>query len=330
MDEDRAPLFGLSLAVTSALACLRAQDAALAHAQATALVNSQATALVNAQATALVNAQASALVDQQALDDAIELPDLGTPASSSFDPAVLAPLAPLYLAYELDTAGLLRTGELVAGLFAGGALTAALEPKVAQALHDFWRARGERLAEAERTHLFAQIFDPPAFEPAMRRLCQALVALADNAGIEDVRENVGLELAAASLAEGMWPHLAGMAGFAARDVMGAINAALAFLKERSLQAAFGVHDLWSLVATTNRAQGVGAMQARAHVERGRNGMQVLRWLTDNVAAGARLDLADPTAQAVIGAAERWLLAAPDAGAARHQATLDAGGNRAFA
>ena len=38
-----------------------------------------------------------------------------------------------------------------------------------------------------------------------------------------------------------------------RDVIEAINAALRFLRERSLQLAFGAQDLWALVATTNRA-----------------------------------------------------------------------------
>lgn len=276
--HEGAALFALTLAVGSALACLRAHDVALARAQA--------------------------------LDEQIDLPDLGTPAPASFDAATLAPLPPLYLAHELDAAGLLRTGELVAGLFAGGALAVPLEPKIGQALHDFWRARDERLTAAERAHLFAQVFEPSAFEPRMRRLCEALVALADNTGIEDVRENVGLEHAAVALGEALWPSLAGMAGFAARDVIEAINAALRFLRERALQVAFGVQDLWALVATTQRAQGLDAAASRAHVERGRNGMVVLRWLADNLARGARLDLADPEAPSVIGAAERWLLATP--------------------
>jgi hypothetical protein len=281
--DDAPALFALSLSINGALATLRVHEQ-------------------QAQAHALALAAGE-----------IDLPDLGEPAPASFDPALLAPLPPLYLARELDAAGLLRTGELVAGLFAAGSLNAPLDPKVGQALHAFWRARNERLNAQERTHLFAQVFDGTGFEARMRALCRALVALADNNGIEDVRENVGLEHAAVALADALWPALGGMLAFTARDVIESINAALRFLRERSLQAAFGVHDLWSLVATTNRAQGVGAQAARDRVERGRNGMVVLRWLADNVARGARLDLADPQAMSVIGAAERWLLASPAAG-----------------
>ena len=259
-------------------------------------------------ALALLRVHERQLTSALALDAGIDLPDLGEPSPQQFDSATLAPLPPLYLAYELDAAGLLRTGELVAGLFATGSINGPLDKGVGQALHDFWRARNERLNEQERAHLFGQVFDAATFEPRMRRLCQALVALADNAGIEDVRENVGLEHAAIALADGLWPSISGMVAFAARDITLAINVALRFLRERSLQQAFGVHDLWALVATTNRAQGLAAQAARDHVDQGRNGMLVLRWLVDNAARGARLDLGDAQAVSVIGAAERWLLA----------------------
>lgn len=276
-------LFALSLALSGARALLHAHEPQ--HSQALALAGD------------------------------IDLPDLGEPPPQQFDATTLAPLPPLYLAHELDAAGLLRTGELVAGLFASGSINMPLDPQVGKALHEFWRGRNERLNEQERAHLFGQVFDAASFEPGMRALCQALVALADNNGIEDVRENVGLEHAAIALAEGLWPSISGMVGFAARDVIEAINAALRFLRERSLQLAFGAQDLWALVATANRGQGVPVQSAHAHVERGRNGMLVLRWLVDNTAQGARLDLADPQAMSVIAAAERWLLASRPAGAA---------------
>lgn len=238
----------------------------------------------------------------------IDLPDLAAPPPAQFDAQVLQPLPSLYLAAQLDASGLLRTGELVAGLFASGAIGGPLPARVGESLHAFWRGRHQRLVEAERAHLFATVFDPATFEPLMRRLCEALVALADNAGIDDIRENVGVEHAAMMLADALWPAISGMAAFAARDVVDAIDAALKFLKERQLQLAFGVADLWGFVAVTNRAEGVAAQSARDFVERGRNGMTVLRWLVDALPKGARLDLAEAQADTVIAAAERWLLA----------------------
>jgi hypothetical protein len=156
---------------------------------------------------------------------------------------------------------------------------------------------------------------PAPSSRACDALCQALVALTDNAGIEDVRENVGLETAATALAEGLWPSISGMVAFAARDVVDAMNAALRFLRDRSLQLAFGAIDLWTLVAITNRARGLSAASARGHLDRGRSGKVVLRWLADGVARGARLDLADPHAEGVIAAAERWLAASHAGGTA---------------
>lgn len=274
--HDDDGIFALTLAVSGALAHLRACEARAA-------------------------ARALAVGD-------IDLPDLGEPPPAQFETQVLQPLPALYLASQLEASGLLRTGELVAGLFASGAIGGPLPTKVGEALHAFWRGRHERLVETERAHLFATVFGPTTFDPLMRRLCEALVALADNAGIDDIRENVGVEHAATMLADALWPAISGMASFAAKDVVDAIGAALKFLKERPLQLAFGVADLWGLVAVTNRAEGVAAQSARDFVERGRNGMTVLRWLVDAVAKGARLDLADPQAGAVIAAAERWLLA----------------------
>lgn len=81
----------------------------------------------------------------------IDLPDT---APTTEDAQHLEVIAPLYLAHELEQAGLLRTGELVAGLFASGAITQPLGPS-AQLIADFWRGRRERLAEAERQQLFA-------------------------------------------------------------------------------------------------------------------------------------------------------------------------------
>ncbi|GAB4550147.1 MAG: hypothetical protein Tsb007_01170 [Rhizobacter sp.] len=281
-------LFALSLALGSATADLRAQEAAQrAHLPLDAGVRALGAATP------------------------IDLPELGG-APTQFDAAVLAPLPSLYLARELDAAGLLRTAELVAGLFASGAITAPLEPQVGRTLHDFWQARHHRLGEQERSHLFAQVFEGTGFEAGMRRVCLALVAMADNAGVEDLRESVGLEQAALSLADGLWPSISGMVAFAARDVIEALGVASRVLREKSLQAAFGVQDLWSLVATTQRAQGTSERSARDHVDRGRNGMVVLRWLAGAASHGARLDLADAQAESVISAAQRWLLASGEA------------------
>ena len=237
----------------------------------------------------------------------IDLPDLGETSSTLFDANTLAPLAPLYLAWEMERAGLLLTAELIAGLYASGAIQQPLGPASAP-LHQFWKARAQRLAAQEREALLAQVFDAAAFEPRMQRLCTALVAMADNAGGRDVREEVGLTHAGLTLLEAVAPSISGMATFAAGDIIESITLALRFMKERSLQLAFGVRDLWGLMEVANRTQGVSAATARDAVERGRNGATVLGWLARQAGQGVRLEPADAQAQLLFGAAQRWLLA----------------------
>ena len=88
---------------------------------------------------------------ERALARAMELGDIDLPpgAPNAQDRAQLQAAAPLYFASELEAAGLLPTAELVAGLFASGAITQPLGP-AAQLLHTFWRHRRERLDAKER------------------------------------------------------------------------------------------------------------------------------------------------------------------------------------
>src|SRR4051812_37426035 len=86
------------------------------------------------------NARAQALAE---LGD-IELPDS---APTAEDAQNLAIIAPLYLACELEHAGMLRTAEMIAGLFASGTITQPLGP-TEQLIAAFWKTRNERLSAA--------------------------------------------------------------------------------------------------------------------------------------------------------------------------------------
>src|SRR5205814_7420719 len=78
----------------------------------------------------LLRALAKALAD---LGD-IDLPDT---APTAQDAQNLEVIAPLYLASELEQAGLLRTAELIAGLFASGTIAQPLGP-TSQLIASFW------------------------------------------------------------------------------------------------------------------------------------------------------------------------------------------------
>lgn len=242
--------------------------------------------------------------------------DLPEAAPTVEDRVQLDAAAPLYFASELERAGLLGTAELIAGLFASGTITQPLGP-TAKLLHEFWRGRRARLDADERNAIFARVIETPHFDRLMRALCEAIVAQADGV---DLREQVLLATHAQGLGSFLAQRVDPMAAMAARDIVETINTALVFLRDRMLQAAFGVNDLWRLVAIVGSQNGLPAGAAREHLERGRHGQTVLLWLGQHVADSAiRFDPARPEDVAVITAAQRWLavaLAAADTGRPR--------------
>ncbi len=233
--------------------------------------------------------------------------DLPEAAPTVEDRVQLNAAAPLYFASELERAGLLPTAELIAGLFVSGAITQPLGP-TANLLHAFWRGRRERLDADERNAIYARVIETPHFDRLMHALCDAIVMQADGV---DLREQVLVATHAQSLGAFLAQRVDPMAAIAARDIVDTINTALQFLRERMLQAAFAVNDLWRLVAIVGSQNGIPAGMAQQHLERGRNGQSVLLWLGQHYADSAiRFDPANPDDIAVIVAAQRWLASSP--------------------
>ena len=233
--------------------------------------------------------------------------DLPETAPTVEDRVQLNAAAPLYFASELERAGLLPTAELIAGLFVSGAITQPLGP-AAKLLHEFWRGRRERLGAEERDAIYARVIETPHFERLMRTLCEAIVAQSDG---DDLREQIALAAHAQSMGAFLAQRVDPMAAIAARDIVEAINTGLVFLRDRNLQAAFAVRDLWRLVAIVGSQNGIPSGSAQQHVERGRSGQTVLLWLANHYADNAiRLDAAKPEDVEVIVAAQRWLASRP--------------------
>ena len=237
--------------------------------------------------------------------------DLPEGAPTVEDRVQLNAAAPLYFASELERAGLLPTAELIAGLFVSGAITQPLGP-TANLLHAFWRGRRERLDADERNAIYARVIEAPHFDRLMRVLCEGIIAQADGV---DLREQVVVATHAQSFAAFLAQRVDPMASIAARDIVETLNTALVFLRDRTLQAAFAVNDLWRLVAIVGSQNGIPSGAAQQHVERGRSGQTVLLWLADHYADNAiRLDAAKPEDVEVIVAAQRWLASLPAASA----------------
>lgn len=247
--------------------------------------------------------------------------DLPEGAPTAEDRVQLEAAGPLYFASELERATLLPTAELIAGLFASGAIVQPLGP-VAKLLHDFWRGRRERMTAEEREAVFARVIETPYFDRLMRGLCEAIAAHADPAmpggpgfGGPGLHAQVALATQAQSLGAFLAQRVDPMAAIAARDIVETINTALAFLRDRQLQVAFGVRDLWRLVEIVGSQHGVVAGDAQRHVDRGRSGQTVLLWLSKHYAEQAIvLDPAVPADVELLVAAQHWLASAPAAAA----------------
>lgn len=253
-----------------------------------------------ASALAALDRHEARLVRALAELGSIDLPP-GAPRPE--DRMQLQAAAPLYFASELEAAGLLPTAELIAGLFASGAITQPLGPS-AQLLHAFWRGRRDRLEANERAALFARVIERPYFDRLMSALCQAIV---DHADDSDLREQVALAQAGQLLGEFLSQRVDAMAALAARDIVDNVNQALGFLRDRLLQTAFGVQSLWQLVAVAGATQGAGAALVQRHVDQGRAGQTVLLWLAGHYTQETpRLDPGQVDDIEVIGAAQRWL------------------------
>jgi hypothetical protein len=252
----------------------------------------------------------------------IELPPVI--GSSEADQASLRAAATLYLAYELESARLLPAVEMLAGLFASGALQSNLE-NAAPLLAAFWRGRKERFSAQERRAFFARLFGDTSgpglageggrnteFEGLMINLTEALYRLDEHANFGSGAtpyEETRLRAAANRLAANLALRSGGMAGFAARDILTSTQEALIILKEKVAEQAVSARSVWEAVRNITRRYLNESVDISNHVTRGKSGQIVLAWLAEVL---PRLDLPGPPLisldHPVIGAATAWLQA----------------------
>ena len=290
-----------------------------------------------AQASALAN-QADARAIVLALDELgdIELPD--TTPSSAEDQAQIRAIAPLYLAAQLEEAGLLSAVETMSGLAVSGAVQIDLGPAAAL-IQNFWQHRNERFHENERRAIFARLFgmDPSsgvtispdsrsignrAFEDLMIDFAEALYKLDENS----IGGNYGgphaqtrLTFAARNLTENLLYKGGGMTAFTAKELLNTVQEAVKVLQQPAVQHAFGSRSLWSVVRAISRRYHQVDRETSIYVTRGKSGLVLLSWLADSLPQlgnGQPLTTMD---HPVVGAATEWLqasLAIREAGSQR--------------
>jgi hypothetical protein len=220
--------------------------------------------------------------------------DLPPGSETRVDRAQMRGLGALYLAADLEPAGIIPAAETLAALAATGALHVDLGP-VTGPLHQFWRDRHDRLDAAERTAFYGRLFgasygvapaDGPineAFEPLMLELCEALYRLDEQLSASVHGGTAGstrVRAAARNLLANLVDAGGGATPFLAAELMATLNEALAILKHPHLRGLFASRDIWDVVAAVHRHARRRSDDPRVFVRRGRAGMSVIVWLAD--------------------------------------------------
>lgn len=256
------------------------------------------------------------------------------------DAAQLRAIAALYLAAELEQAGVLPAVEDLTRLVRTGALSVDLG-EATPLLERFWLARNERATRRERETFFAALFAGPSedegadFESLFVDLCEALYKLdehATNSNWGGVAQQTRVRSAAGRLLDTLGRGTSGMAAFFATEVLDTLKSALQIVSHADVRRAFGVRGPEDVVGAVARQVRRPAPRSWGlHVRRGRAGMTILAWLAD---AAALLDDSRPLLgidHPVVAAAVEWLElslqlteSAGDAGARRFEEAAAAG------
>ncbi|WP_436052734.1 hypothetical protein [Phenylobacterium sp. LjRoot225] len=260
-----------------------------------------------------------------ALGFAVALADLGDfdlPAGSEarVDQAQMRALASLYLAADLEAAGVLPAVETLAGLARSGAIPGDIGP-AAPLLQAFWRGRNERASADERSAFYGRLFGAGAgpvaavganmeFEDRMLDLCEALFKLdelASNSTYGGVGQQARVRAAAQRLAGNLVDAGGGVTAFFAQEILQSLRDALAILATPAVRATLRARDTWEAIAGVNRLSGERTEDPSPFARRGKAGMMVISWLADAAPMLAQpsqplVGLGDP----VIAAAVEWL------------------------
>jgi hypothetical protein len=257
--------------------------------------------------------------------------DIPEPAMARIDKAQLRALATLYLASDLEPAGIIPAVEALAALASSGAANVDLGG--AQALvADWWRHRTERLGATERNAFFSRLFGTSAgpvaadanrntgFEDRMLDLCEALYKLDEQstggsfAGTAQLARARG---AARAVVQNLGEASGGITAFVAGEVIAMLKDAFAIVGHPDLRHAFAARDIWGVVGGIGRIGRIAFRPAGPYVRRGKAGMTVIAWLAEiadglgGAAGGPIVVLGHP----VVGAAADWLEATLDIGEA---------------
>jgi hypothetical protein len=256
--------------------------------------------------------------------------DIPEPVAARIDKAQLRALATLYLAADLEPAGIIASVEALAGLASTGAVSINLgstEPLLA----DWWRRRHDRVGAAERNAFFSRLFGTASgpvaadagrnvqFEDRMLELCEALYKLDEIPSGDPyggTMQQTRVRKAARAVVQNLGEAGGGITAFMAGEIIAALRQAFAIIGHPDLRGAFAARDVWGVVASIARIARLAFDPPAPYVRRGKAGMTVIAWLAEVAdqlggPGGALVAIGHP----VVGSAVDWIEATLDIGEA---------------
>jgi hypothetical protein len=249
--------------------------------------------------------------------EGIELPPAYQP---EIDQAQLRAIATLYLAAELENAGVIPAAEALARLFRSGGLSLDLGA-AAPLVNAFWSQRNARPSAQERQAFFAGLFGATGgpddgasgrnaeFEDRLIDLCESLYKMderASNANWGGVAQQARVRSAAQALLSNLLRLSSGITVYVAQEILASMREALALLNHAALKAAFGARSVWETIDRIDRRLRRPLREHALLVRRGQSGMTILAWLAE---AAPLLGGSEPLValdHPVIPAAVDWL------------------------
>lgn len=236
----------------------------------------------------------------------IDLPPLTRAAAV---PSQLRVAGVLLWCREVGRGGLPDFVESLAEAVVSGRALLPLVGGAVTRLARYWRAREKRFQRAEREALYARVFGADVSDAAHEGLARLVETLSEVGRAEPHRSTGPLEaraaVQAASLATTLSDRCAGVAAFAARDIVGHVRASLQILGRADVLGPLGARSVAEALRrhgpmVLGRPLDVAAAFGRADA-----GRELLSWLADRGASGEVTPVRLGHRDRVVRAAEAW-------------------------
>jgi hypothetical protein len=235
----------------------------------------------------------------------IDLPPLTT--AGRIAPAQLRAAATLFWCMCVEAAGLPALVDALADALWDGRLQLPIGGAGTR-LMDYRRERDHhRFTADERRAIYDRLFGASTGFPEQ---WMALVNGLSELGRAPVDVGTGelaarISITALELAQGLSDRAVGIVGFAGREIVAHVQAALDLLRDPELSRALGGGGIWQIIRLQAPALLGRAVDPTPHIDRAQAGMTILEWVAARSSALEAGSLAIGRADPVVRAADTW-------------------------